>query len=680
MSQSILLERDQLLARVADLEAALAHHQRETAALAWKHHSLFEGTTDAIFVIDLATLLIVDANANAAKRLGYSQAVLSQLKLTDIDASEADYAAHYTPPASIAAIAERLYRRKDGSLLPVEVRGFMTEFDGKDYLVNFVRDVNTLKQTQEALRVSEDANQQFKEKLKILNEISFELDQADSFDILCRLAIELGCQRLGFDRLGLWFLDDNKEFMVGSFGVDEHGQIRDERNQRFRADASAMLVGITGRKIEVAVQDNVDLLNDRSESIGKGWSAAATLWDGDAVIGYINTDNLLSGEPPEEYFVELLQIYAATVAYLAKSKRAEQQVRQLSRAIDQSSSMVMITDPAGDIEYVNPRFTIVTGYTAEEVIGTNPRFLKSGHTSLDEYETMWQTIISGNEWCGEFRNRRKNGDYYWALSSISPVKSPEGVITNFVSVQEDITALKEAQQQRLELAIEREKVQILANFIADVAHEFKTPLAVINTTLYLLEHTATTQDDLSRLLVIKEQSSDINLLLDAMLTMARLDKSDAEQLVSLNVNDLVREAAANVATLTSDKNLCLSLSLADLPKIRGNDENLLRAITEILHNAIQASCESGDIMVRTFTEQSAITIEVADHGVGISEENLPHIFDRFYRVDKARSTRGSGLGLSIAKKVVESHQGHIKVESLPGTGSTFRIVLPLATA
>lgn len=534
------------------------------------------------------------------------------------------------------------------------------------------------RQDLEVLQAREQSAHQFQDKLKILNEISIDLDQTGSFDDLCRLAIELGCSRLGFDRLSLWFLDETRDYMVGSFGIDESGQIRDERDQRFRVDVSSMLVGIAARKIEVSVQDNADLLNDRSEVVGRGWNAAARLWDGDSVIGFISTDNLLSGQPRQEYQVELLRVYGATVAYLAKSKRAEQQVRKLSRAIDSSPSIVMITDRAGNIEYVNPKFTLVTGYTTEEVIGKNPRFLQSGDTSASEYETLWQTILRGDEWRGEFRNRRKNGEHYWALSSISAVKNPEGEITNFVAVQEDITELKMAQQHSLELAVEREKVQILSDFIADIAHEFKTPLSIINTGVYLLERTAS-EDDLAHLNAIKQQSSDINVLLDAMLTMARLDSSDVKSLRPLELSILICSEIDSLESLAHEKGVTLSCHLEALPVIMGNADHLLRAIAEILTNAIQYTPPGGEVSVLAHARENRVIIEVIDSGMGMSEEELPHIFDRFYRVDKARTVRGAGLGLSIARKAIEFHSGHIEVRSAVGKGSTFRIILPQAT-
>jgi PAS domain S-box-containing protein len=148
-------------------------------------------------------------------------------------------------------------------------------------------------------------------------------------------------------------------------------------------------------------------------------------------------------------------------AYDESEKRVEErteEIRKLSRAVEQSPSIAVITDADGNIEYVNPKFTQITGYSPEEVIGKNPRILKSGDTPHEEYRRMWDTITAGGEWRGEFRNKRKNGEPYWAAASISAIKNSEGIITHFLSVQEDITERKRIES---ELKEARERLQYL---------------------------------------------------------------------------------------------------------------------------------------------------------------------------------------------------------------------------
>ena len=146
---------------------------------------------------------------------------------------------------------------------------------------------------------------------------------------------------------------------------------------------------------------------------------------------------------------------------ITERKRAEEKVRQLSRAVEQNPASIVITDPAGNIEYVNPKFVELSGYASAEVLGQNPRVLKSGEKSPEAYRELWQTIMAGKEWRGEFHNKKKNGELYWESASISPIRDPAGRITHYVAVKEDITAQKQTEAERSRLI--RELQEALAN-------------------------------------------------------------------------------------------------------------------------------------------------------------------------------------------------------------------------
>lgn len=140
----------------------------------------------------------------------------------------------------------------------------------------------------------------------------------------------------------------------------------------------------------------------------------------------------------------------ATATDITDMKAVEEQLRKLSRAVEQSTIAVVITDYDGNIEYVNPRFTRVTGYTLEEVLGRNPRILKSGITSLEEYQVLWTTIKQGKEWRGEFLNKKKNGDLYWESSFISAIRNSDNDITHFLAIKEDITDKKLVEEKLIQ--------------------------------------------------------------------------------------------------------------------------------------------------------------------------------------------------------------------------------------
>jgi diguanylate cyclase (GGDEF)-like protein/PAS domain S-box-containing protein len=156
------------------------------------------------------------------------------------------------------------------------------------------------------------------------------------------------------------------------------------------------------------------------------------------------------GNKPSNYSEKDAQFvsYLADVIWeIVERKRAEEKLQQLSRAVEQSPASIVITNTEGKIEYVNPRFTEVTGYSAEEAIGKNPRILRTDKTPRETYHQLWQALMSGREWQGEFINRKKNGEDYYEYASISPIMNDQGIVTHYLAVKEDITGQKKAEKE-----------------------------------------------------------------------------------------------------------------------------------------------------------------------------------------------------------------------------------------
>ncbi|QHU98929.1 EAL domain-containing protein [Synechocystis sp. CACIAM 05] len=177
------------------------------------------------------------------------------------------------------------------------------------------------------------------------------------------------------------------------------------------------------------------------------------LWQKDGLVKFENREievydqekqvrtMLLSGEPMEFNRVDCLLFVMRDIT---ERRKAEKQLKILSQACEQSPASIVITDVQGNITYVNPKFEEISGYKSAEVLGRNPRILKSGNKTQEDYELMWKTLASGRNWHGEFHNRRKNGELYWERASISPISNQQGIVTHYVAVKEDIT--KEKQQ------------------------------------------------------------------------------------------------------------------------------------------------------------------------------------------------------------------------------------------
>ncbi len=244
----------------------------------------------------------------------------------------------------------------------------------------------------------------------------------------------------------------------------------------------------------------------------------------------------------------------------------------------------------------------------------------------------------------------------------------------------DITQRKQAEAHQIELSVERERVKILENFISNASHDLRTPIANLKSRLYLLQRAQNENNRDRQLDVINKELDRLEALIEDLLTMSQLDSSlveTAQERVLLN--GLLGELVEANQALAEKKGLGLYFQPnPDLPAIVGSPRDLNRAFANLISNAINYTPQ-GTVHISSGLTRNYIIVMIKDEGIGIYPQELPYIFDRFYRADKARSTDkgGTGLGLAIAKRVIELHDGHIEVESTPDTGSIFRVYLPL---
>jgi PAS domain S-box-containing protein len=414
-------------------------------------------------------------------------------------------------------------------------------------------------------------------------------------------------------------------------------------------------------------------------------------------------------EGSEDYLIkECLQSQSLAHAIVCAIERhrirrkAEEQLRKLSRAVEQSPSSIVITDLAGDIEYVNPKFTQVTGYTSDEVMGQNPRILKSGVMSQEEYKHLWDTITAGQEWRGEFHNKRKDGTLFWEMASISPVVDVNGVVTHFVGIKEDITKRKhtEAELQRArEEAISATRAKSV--FLASMSHEIRTPLnAIIGMTTLLMNSDLPTDE--------RDYVDTIRICSDALLNIINdvldFSKIEAGRLELNNqpfsLRHCVEESLDVMATKAAEKRLDLSYDLApNTPATLVGDEARLRQVlVNLLSNAVKFT-ERGEVVVSVQKEDNEtvpsasspahpdlwtlhrLHFSVRDTGIGISPEQQSRLFQSFRQADTSVSRRygGTGLGLAISKRLVELMGGTMWVESEVGAGATFHFTVEMKT-
>jgi PAS domain S-box-containing protein len=392
-----------------------------------------------------------------------------------------------------------------------------------------------------------------------------------------------------------------------------------------------------------------------------------------------------------------LQTRVRTITRLNRQRRLQmlelQAERDRTQAILEAlGEAVIVTDTEDIIQYFNPAAETLTGFASEEALG------QSWHSWLGEnpegslYDDILTVVSAGQTWQGEVVSRQKDGTLYDAALTVAPLFAPDSHSQpmGFVSVLRDITPLKEAERAKNE-------------FVSNVSHELRTPLSVLTLVGDNLDTLYERLDDNKRRKMVRDiqkHTKILNDLIGDVLEISRIDSGRVSmERERLNLAQLARTEVAEIFPLAQQKSQTLQMSGVEQVDVLGNGAQLRQVVRNLLNNAIkytpdggQISCECAMISFSTpATEKekeawpgstslpvgSWAALRVVDTGIGISEENLPRLFERFYRVKAQRNIRGTGLGLAITWKLIELHGGHIAVDSTPGKGSTFAIYLPL---
>jgi PAS domain S-box-containing protein len=366
-------------------------------------------------------------------------------------------------------------------------------------------------------------------------------------------------------------------------------------------------------------------------------------------------------------------------------KKIEKDNLALSTAIKQSPTSVIITNTSGIIEYTNPKFTEVTGYTLEEVIGKNPNILKTGHTVSEDYKILWETISKGDTWRGEFLNKRKNGDHYWELASISPIIDEKGAVIKYIAVKEDITERKKTEEALIRSEKELTQANATKNmFFSIIAHDLKGPVGNFIQLLDLLKENfneISDEEKLDYINILLGLSGKTNKLLEDLLLWARIQMNTLEfDINNVNLNALVNFSIGIVEEKAIEKNIKI-ISDIDNINVKINESSVNTVIRNLLSNSIKFSHKNSTIYIKSKISESAdsIKISVKDNGIGIPKESI----DKLFKIETSFSTygtekeKGTGLGLILCKELIKKNGGTIWVESEEDVGSTFFFTLPI---
>jgi PAS domain S-box-containing protein len=369
---------------------------------------------------------------------------------------------------------------------------------------------------------------------------------------------------------------------------------------------------------------------------------------------------------------------------IGERRNAEQALRKLTQAVEQSPAMTIITDLDGNIEYINPRFTAVTGYTPREVVGKNLRFLKSGVMPDEDYDAMWSAIKSGLEWQSEIANRKKNGELYWELLSMSPITGPGGAATHFLAVSEDITARKkiehEIRQRRNELA-HAGRVIIMGEMATSLAHELNQPLTVISGCAQVCTDALRTGGESNRSVedAVEQIAEQAERATSIIRSIRGFVQKQEPRRSAINVNDVIGGVLDLLSSDSREHRAIIKLEFDDhLPPVMADPAQIQQVILNLAHNGLEAMTgvhsPIRQLTIRTSANgHDAVTTTVIDTGCGIRSDVREWIYEPFF---STKST-GLGMGLSISRSIIEGHGGRLWVASEGQNGTEFCFSLPV---
>ncbi len=378
---------------------------------------------------------------------------------------------------------------------------------------------------------------------------------------------------------------------------------------------------------------------------------------------------------------KLLMAIASDVAVAVQRVREEEELRRFKEIIDSAFDLIVVTDRAGSIVYVNRIFEKVTGYRMEEIVSKNLAVLKSDMQPDEEYERLWHTILSGNHWRGELINKKKNGESFITSTVAFPIYT-EGEISHFVCIQRDITEEKKLYEQLLRA----QKMEAIGTLAGGIAHDFNNIMSIILGYSEILKEMVSEDSSLYRPIDVIEKAAQRGAsLATKILTVVK--KERMEQKV-VNLNTIVMDTL-EILQRSIPREIEIRVQLdEEIPPVKADPAQLQQVIINLALNARDAMPEGGVLTIATSkvgnsygasngitSEEGFVRLTVSDTGVGIEKDLQSRVFDPFFTTKDKKA--GTGLGLYIVHSIVTNHGGYINLYSEPGKGSRFNIYLPV---
>jgi len=374
-----------------------------------------------------------------------------------------------------------------------------------------------------------------------------------------------------------------------------------------------------------------------------------------------------------------------TLTDITAEVQAEEELRKLSLAVEQSANGIFITDLEGVIEYSNPALSDISGYSEEEILERTPGFLKSGETPLETYQDLWKSIKSGRTWRGAIQNRRKDGDLYWSEQVVSPIRGLDGEITHFVAIQQDVTDRVEMEH---ELVSAKERAELSdrskTEFIANMSHELRTPLNAIIGFSEIIEQELYGPIGVPRynkyLTDIRESGEHLLGIINDILDLSRIEAGQMHLNESeIDVSALVGSCISRMRHRAAAAGVELEYLVEALPALYADSRVIRQILINLFDNAVKFTPEGGTCRVTgSLGAGGEMELTVADTGIGMSDDEIPIALERFGQIesDLDRRYEGTGLGLPLATSLIELHGGALGIKSEKGAGTSVTLRFP----
>ncbi|TEB05879.1 Sporulation kinase E [Pelotomaculum schinkii] len=337
---------------------------------------------------------------------------------------------------------------------------------------------------------------------------------------------------------------------------------------------------------------------------------------------------------------------------IERRKFAEEQTFKLSRIVEQSPAIIVLTDTDGNIEFVNPQFTRVTGYASEDITGLN--ISRLGSEPAEFYEQIYEEVREGKEWSGELLIKKKNSDSFWEHTYFTAFKNADGMTTNFLKISEDITEKKGLQLEMARL----DRLNLVGEMAAAIGHEVRNPMTTVRGFLQLLGKKELYSADKEYFTLMMNELDRANSIITEFLSLA---KNKAIEKKMNNLNSIISSIAPLLQADATKSDYNVVFELAEIPDMSLDEKEIKQIIFNLVRNGMEAMEHRGTITIKTYQDAGEVVLAVQDQGKGIPDDILPKIGTPFYTTKET----GTGLGLAVCYSIAERHNSRIEFKTSP---------------